>query len=102
MKKIMEIYLNNQLIGIASKSKFNFYLDKIEITNSSRIQESITNELKINNKIYRINILADGLDKEKINENEYMFNCDIYENIPLKYSFIKKNNDIHLYSIELS
>jgi len=104
MKKIMEIYFNNQLIGFASKSKSNFSLEKIEITDSSKILESQTNELKINNNIFRINMLVDGLDtmKKLLNEDEFMFNSDMYENIPLKYSFIKKNNNIYLYSIELS
>ena len=97
----MEIFFNNQLIGIASKSKFNFYIDNIEINNSSKIQESITNELLINKKIYRINILADGLDKNNMKENEFRFNCDMYDYVPFKYSFVKKNNDIYLYSIEL-
>jgi len=98
----MEIYFNNQLIGIASKSNSNFCLNEIKITDSSKIYEFQTNELKINNKIYRINILADGLDKNILGEDEYKFNSDMYENIPLKYSFIKKNNNIYLYSIELN
>lgn len=100
----MEIYFNNYLIGRASKSKSNFFLDKIEIKDSSKILESQTNELKVNNNIFRINMMADGLDimKESLKDNEYMFNCDMYENVPLKYSFIKKNNNIYLYSLEIN
>ena len=57
-----------------------------------------------NNSILRtfyINLFTDL--KIKLEENEIQYNTDMYEElVPLKYSIIKKDNNIYLNSVEIS
>ena len=100
----MEIFLNNNLVGIASKSFNSFILKNIEENDKTLIDTSKINEISTKSNKFIIIPIADDLNDKvkKINEGDFIFNWDIYESIPLKYSIIKRNNKIFLHSIEIS
>ena len=100
----MEIFLNNNLVGIASKSLNSFILNDINQSEITIIDLNKINEISIKTKKFQINPLVDNLNVliDKINEGEFIFNWDMYEYIPLKYSLIKKDNKIFLHSVEIS
>lgn len=99
----MEVYFNNILIGISPKSSKQIIINNLQSNQKTLIQSN--NVLKCNEKIFKINDLADNLNnfRESLNNDEFAFNTDMYESlIPLKYSIIKRNNNIYLYSVELN
>ncbi len=99
----MEVYFNNILIGVSPKSSKTIIINNLQSDQKTLIQNN--NVLKCNNKIFNINDINDNLNyfRNKLNNEEFAFNTDMYESlIPLKYSIIKKNNDIYLYSVELN
>ncbi len=98
----MEVLLNGNVIGIIPKSSDFITLNKIESNDSSKL--SFNNVISVNNKKYNINWIVDSLQyfKDNLNNDEYKFNCDMYEEIPFKYSIVKKNGDIYLYSVKIS
>ena len=100
----MEIFLNNNLVGTASKSFNSFILNDINQSEITIIDLNKINEISIKTKKFQINPLVDNLNVlvNKIKDGEFIFNWDMYEYIPLKYSLIKKDNKIFLHSVEIS
>lgn len=104
----MPIYLNDSQIGEEIPQKINNHLLTFHLKNNSYNAELITN---INNTIKIINsngeliyeyIIYSNLEnlehkKSELQENEFIYNIDPYEELtPIKYSIIKKNNKIYL------
>lgn len=100
----MEIFLNNNLVGTASKSFNSFILNDINQSEITIIDLNKINEISIKTKKFQINPLVDNLNVlvNKLKDGEFIFNWDMYEYIPLKYSLIKKENKIFLHSVEIS
>ena len=100
----MEIFLNNNLVGTASKSFNSFILNDINQSEITIIDLNKINEISFKNKKFQINPLVDNLNVlvNKLKDGEFIYNWDMYEYIPLKYSLIKKDNKIFLHSVEIS
>lgn len=96
----MEIYLNNNLLKISSKQSNKIFVESDEM---SKILNS--NILVLNKRKFYINEISDNLEniKKNLSDGEFCFNTDMYEElIPLKYSIIKKNNNIYLFTLEVN
>ena len=107
----MSLYLNNHKISkleIENNKYYKKYKSSYIQPNNNIINITTTNSLKIidkNEVIYEFNMNPIAEDFENVmnslNDGEYRFNMDMYEDlVPLKYSVIKKNNNLFLYSIE--
>jgi len=98
----MEIFFNDNLIGVVPKSSKKISIKEIISDDKSLIRKN--NRIKVNEKEFYINEISDNLInlKNTLNEKEFQFNIDMYEElVPIKYSIIKKNNNIYLYSLEI-
>lgn len=99
----MEILFNDNVIGKSPKYEKKIIIRDITSDDNSLIKDS--NIIKVNNKKFYINLISDNLVqlKDQLKDGEFKYNCDMYEDlIPLKYSVIKRDKDIYLYSLELS
>jgi len=92
------VKLNDEIISDSLKKYFT------ENRNLLFLDKENTITIINNNSILRtfyINLFTDL--KIKLEENEIQYNTDMYEElIPLKYSIIKKDNNIYLNSVEIS
>lgn len=92
------VKLNDEIISDSLKKYFT------ENRNLLFLDKENTITIINNNSILRtfyINLFTDL--KLKLEENEIQYNTDMYEElIPLKYSIIKKDNNIYLNSVEIS
>lgn len=107
----MSLLLNNINISKLDIEKYKYYI-KYKINNinpdNSKIELKNVNNIKIinNDEIiyeYDMNPFVEDFENilSSLNEGEYKFNMDMYEDlVPLKYSVIKKNNNLFLYSVE--
>ena len=106
----MSLLLNNIKISNLNIENNKYYKKYCaeNITSNSLLNIQQTNCIQIidnNEIIYEYNMIPIAEDFENIlnnlNEGEYRFNVDMYEDlIPLKYSVIKKNNKLLLLSFE--
>jgi len=108
----MPVFLNNFYLGNESTQK----ISKNVTSYSLDIPEKVPSKLHLQNNnfvqivdengneffSYNINPNLENIQdiSKKLSNNEYQFNCDMYEElIPFKYSIIKRDNDVHLKNI---
>lgn len=107
----MSLYLNNNKISnleIENNKYYKKYKSSNILPENSKINITTTNSIKIvdkNEVIYEYNMNPISEDFENVmnclNEGECRFNMDMYDDlVPLKYSVIKKNHNLFLYTIE--
>lgn len=92
------VKLNDEIISDSLKKYFTENRNLLFLDKENTI--TIINNDKILRTFY-INLFTDL--KIKLEENEIQYNTDMYEElVPLKYSIIKKDNNIYLNSVEIS
>ena len=105
------LYLNNIKVNnmITSKNKYYTKYSINNITDEHQIFELQNNKIVIKDDNeetiyeYEMNPISENFENilKNLNEGEFQFNIDMYEDlVPLKYSITKKNNQLLLHSLE--
>jgi len=109
--KMPTLYLNNIKVNnmITSKNKYYTKYSINNITDEHQIFELQNNKIVIKDDNeetiyeYEMNPISENFENilKNLNEGEFQFNIDMYEDlVPLKYSITKKNNQLLLHSLE--